>query len=156
MRLAPIALSMLALISVTCSPSPAAISPSAAPPASNASANATIAIAVPVGGEIQPAIGASCGLSNIPPAYYGLLGAGATIKNESGTIVGAATIPKTGTVKSRPNADEFFDKNCLLEAKVPLTGAANFYVVDLGSGFDPKTISRADLEAAGWRFDLSY
>jgi hypothetical protein len=154
-RLATIALSTLAMLSVACSP---ATAPSSAPSASaeSSSTTATIAITVPVGGETQPAIGAACGLSNIPPAYYALLGANAKVKNESGTIVGAASIPTTGVVKARPNADEFFDKNCLLEVKTPLTGAATFYQLDLGAGFETTAVSQADLQAADWRFEVGY
>ena len=116
----------------------------------------TIAISVPVGGENQPAIGSTCGMSNIPPAYYALLGANSKVKNESGTLIGAATIPQNGVVKARPNADQYFDKNCSFEVKTTLTGPATFYQLDLGPGFDTKALSRADLQAANWRFEVGY
>lgn len=156
MRRAIRALVLVPLL-VACAPA-ATVAPSSAPISSPSAAatTVTIAITVPVGGENQPAVGAACGLSNIPPAYYALLGANAKVKNESGTLVGAATIPQNGVVKSRPNADEFFDKNCLFEVKTALTGSATFYQLDLGPGIDTKALSSADLEAANWRFEVGF
>lgn len=148
--------SLVVMLLVGCSPA-ATSAPSSAPsPSAAASTTLTIAVSVPVGGENQPGIGSACGLSNIPPAYYGLLGANAKVKNESGTLVGAATIPQNGVVKSRPNPDIAFDKNCLFEVKTTLTGPATFYQLDLGPGFDTKAISRADLEAAHWRIEVGF
>jgi hypothetical protein len=131
-------------------------SPTAAPAATSQDTAATIVVTVPVGGIAQPAIGAPCGLSNVPPAYYDLLGANAQVKNESGTIVGAVTIPKTGIVRARAHPDEFFDKDCAFDVSLNLAGTATFYVLNLGSSFEPMTISRADLEAAGWRFEVGF
>ena len=95
-------------------------------------------------------------MPNIQPGYYNLLGANVTIRNESGTIVGVATLPQTGKARPRLHPDQYFDKDCAFDVPVALQGSANFYEVGLGSGYDPVTFSRPDLVAAGWRIVFSY
>ena len=156
----PIFLVLLLVTAGACGGGPA---PTGAPVATSsptlvptaAGNDATIVVSVPLGGQSEPAIGGACGISNIPPAYYGVLGANAKVKNESGTIVGAATIPQTGVAQDRTPKD-LFDKNCVFQTKVTLIGSANFYQLDLGSAFDTTAVSRADLEAAGWRLSVGW
>lgn len=154
MRPTALVITVLALSVGACSG--ASDSPTTAPNPSAATVSATIAITVPVGGEAQPAVGSSCGISNIPPAYYGILGLNVQVKNESGTIVGAGSIPQTGIVKKRVPPDAYFDKNCSFEVAVTLDGAATFYELDLGQAFGTFTKSRADLGAADWRFEVGW
>jgi hypothetical protein len=47
-------------------------------------------------------------------------------------------------------------KDCVFEVGVTLHGPAAFYELSLHSEFEKLTMSRADLEAANWRLELSY
>jgi hypothetical protein len=116
------------------------------PPASAGPQGVRVVLTVPLG--FYDTFPETCDADIFGTRYLSLPGSQVTVKDDTGAIIALGRVPSVGKVVDRPGND-IFKKNCEFTFDVSVDRGKNFYTFEI-SDFGGPTLSRDDLEAAGW------